>query len=367
MCYTVECVLPLIIASQDHEYAGECVYERKNVTECCLTSEECCEYAAPHEVGICDKNCTCKYASTSRRCSTEEDCENRLSALICRANGPCFYPVCLGNGACDCFDGTGVDLDGDGVECPDDCNDQDATITTELVCVRDVDNDHYPACPPTSIGDDDDDDASCMVFCVEPNHTCPYGYTDVADSEWYGKDRSHRTDTGVPCAELPEIDEDLCDCCDLDKRAYPGSLYAANTPNNCGDADYDCDGVSTNISCCSAGMNDYYVDEGTRYLWYADTCLEPFATPGTCGGCTTLNESTYVLEPGYACADECTGDEITTVAPGMCPNACADECVCVDALTTPVLGQCAKVVDACVQVRPDLFADHEKCCVRAVF
>jgi len=365
-CHDVECVVPQIAKRNTvHEYAGDCTYTRQNISECCMTSDECCEYAAPHQVGICDKNCTCQFVS-SLQCRTDDDCAGLHSSIVCRAQGPCFTPMCEA-GLCQCHNGTGLDLDDDGVPCPDDCDDTDPYITTELTCVRDRDNDHFPDCPPFIVSADDDEDEDCMVFCVEPNHTCPYGYADVSDAERQEKQRSRRRDTGAPCDELPAIDEEDCDCCDRDKRAYPGSLYSASTLNNCGNADYDCNGVADNVTCCVNGTRDYYYAHyptSSRYLWFTNVCTEDTRV---CGGCSTVNGSA-VLVGGYACETNCTGDEITSVAAGMCPNACDNECECVDADSPPMIGDCTKVVTSCIHVRsePVLYGDHEACCVAAV-
>jgi len=335
-----------------------CSYERLPIDECCLTSEECCEYAAPHQIGICDANHTCQFACSSQ-CVHDDDCEPLLSALICRSSGPCFRPHCDA-GLCRCHDGTGLDLDQDGVTCPDDCDDTDASITTSLMCLRDADNDYWPAC-----NDDDDDDDECFVFCVEPNATCPHGYTDVDDPNRTERTRSQRPDTGVPCTEVPVVAEDECDCCDIDKRAHPGSLYAGSAPNNCGSADYNCDYATEERACCIDGLNDPYVASGTRYVWFEQLCETPTTVNETCGGCETLENATAVLVAGWACEDECDGAPPSESS--MCPNACAGECDCVDAGSPPVLGRCAKFVDSCIHVRPTLFADAETCCVAAVY
>ena len=356
-CHDVECVVPLHVSNSEHAYAGECVYTRRNISECCLTSDECCEYAAPHQVGICDKNCTCQFVS-SLQCRVDADCDGLVSSLACRAQGECFVPHCDA-GLCRCFNGTGIDLDGDGVPCPDDCNDQDPTISASIKCLLDYDNDYYPSCAGG--------EGSCMDFCVEVNHTCPYGYTDPTDPDHNEWPRSQRPDTGVPCEEQPVFDEGLCDCCDIDKRAHPGSLYSASTPNNCQDADYDCDNTTEYVGCCADGMLDAYGHHHAagRYIWFSQLCVDDFVY-GDCGGCSTVNE-TAVRVGGFACETNCSdGEFITTVPEGACPNVCANECACADAQTQPPLGQCAKFVTSCVEVRPDLFADHEACCAIAV-
>lgn len=324
----------------------------------CLTSADCCEFAGPNQVGICDFECKCKF-TTSLQCVNETACEQLLSGLVCRAQGECFRPECDA-GLCQCHNGTGADLDQDGVPCPEDCDDTDASISVSLTCVLDRDNDAFPDC-----GSVLDDAPTCLTFCVEPNATCPLGYTDIDDPNRTERVRSQRTDTGVPCESEPVVPEELCDCCDIDKRAFPGSLYVASTQNACGNADYDCDGTSTEQLCCSDGSLDAYsVNE--RYLWFSAECeLAPINVSDGCGGCSTENSAAVLVE-GYACESECTGAENTQVAPGMCPNACNNECVCVDEDTPPFLGECAQVIVDCAHVRPTLYADVERCCVVTV-
>lgn len=365
-CYHVTCALPEHGQTiSEHEYAGECVYTRLNVSECCLTDEECCEYAGPHETGYCNHNCNCSGTCLfvpDRECAVDADCDARLSALICRAQGECFRPYCDAS-ECRCFNGTGVDLDQDGVPCPEDCDDTDPHITTSITCLRDKDNDNYPECGPILALNGEEE--RCMQFCVEPNHTCPYGYTDVTDPlRWY-KDRSHRRDTGVPCNETAPEDDDDCDCCDIDKRAYPNSMYTASRPNNCGDPDYNCDGETDVRACCIDGFSDAHAGSGgPRFLWFVDACVNGTAID-VCGGCETIN-ATADLALGWACESECDSVTPSPVPPGACPNACNGECDCVDDDQRPVTGRCGKFVTSCVQVRTDLFADHEECCVSTV-
>lgn len=288
-------------------------------------------------------------------CSSDADCDLFISGQLCRAQGECHRPYC-DKGLCECLDSTGLDLDGDGVPCPADCDDSDAAVSRTVTCSRDRDDDHYADCNSVI-----DESPPCLVFCVEPNATCPSGYTDIADPDRFERERSTRTD-GVPCDDEPVVDE--CDCCDVDKHVYPNSSYAGSGPNVCGNAEYNCDGTSEQKLCCSDGTVD--VHNPNRYLWYANQCHEaPINVSDGCGGCETVDEAP-VLTEGYACVLNCTGDENIAVAPGMCPNACDNECVCVDDDSPPLLGECAQVIVDCAHVRPALYADVEQCCVVAV-
>jgi len=368
-CYTAECVL------DESTWHGACAYTRANVSECCLDSDECCEYAGPGQTGICDVAHTCTFACTGCMCTTDEHCDAFVSMTLCRTQGECFYPSCE-RGLCECLNGTGLDLDQDGVPCPDDCNDRDAGISQRLVCVRDADSDHYLNCDAVDAAIDDDDEFAdpsvCSVFCVEPGATCPYGYTNF-DPDRFSKPRSDRADTGVPCtaAEVPGVDlddDDYCDCCDMDARAYPDSMYAGSTKNECGDADYDCNHITEERACCEDGMHDYTYTHPSveRRLWPEADCT-PVVTGAPCGGCATVNGSA-VYTAGWACETNCSAFEAQTssVGEGACPPTCDSMCDCADAAAPPVLGRCGKAVVGCLEVRNDVFSDDERCCVAAV-
>ena len=376
-------------------YESECVYERLSVDECCLTSEECCSFASAHQVGICDKNCTCQFVS-SLQCTVDSDCDALISGLICRGRGECFLPMCE-RGLCDCLNTTAMDLDADGVSCPDDCDDLDPSISRQITCFRDYDNDHYPTCTtPTHYHHDDDDDGGgsapatpgsspggatggwggsaprCMQFCVGANETCPYGWADPSDPERFEKVRSRRSDTGVACdEELSESDEE-CDCCDRDTRTFPGSMYASNRVNKCGDSDYNCDGETTQYACCDDGHVDTRYYRLHRTLWYDSSCID-ISAQDDCGGCSTTVNGTADLVVGWACEETCGGSVLqqrkkrtVEMETSDCPSSCNGECVCVDEQTAPVLGECAKLVTSCIEVRPEVFGDGEECCVLTI-
>jgi len=339
------------------------------VSECCLTCDECCEYAGPNQQGLCIEN-MCKFVP-DLECRADAGCGDRLSATLCRLQGVCFRPYCL-RGVCECFDGTDADLDEDGVPCPDDCDDLDPEVSRRLVCVRDADHDQYPECA-------EDEDETCMVFCVEPNATCPRGFLDMADRN---SERPHSVRTeGESCAAAgesrPLIDAEDCDCCDRDKRAFPGSIYIGSAATNCGDADFNCDGFEEKYACCEDGAHDaYHAFPSARYLWHTNSagCYAlPEPDEDACGGCSTVPDegsgpNVGVHELGWACESNCSLYEtpVSLVGEGDCPNACDSRCDCVDPGTEPVLGRCAKAVTACTEVRPGLFSDLERCCVLAV-
>jgi hypothetical protein len=144
-------------------------------------------------------------------------------------------------------------------------------------------------------------------------------------------------------------------------------MYTASRPNNCGDADYNCDGTTDVHACCVDGIVDAYPGGGgARYLWFEDTCVNGTAID-VCGGCSTTANNTADLELGWACESECDGPNVSTpVNEGDCPNVCAGECDCVDDDQRPLVGRCGKFVTSCIEVRSDLFADYEQCCVSTV-
>jgi len=373
-CYEVACSASTVQGGKSGQ--GVCQYTRLPVDECCLSSEECCAFSGPNEIGICDKNCTCAQIPIGQ--CTDESCAATVGGLFCAQQGACFYSSCE-VGGCKCRNGTGLDLDMDGVACPDDCDDLNAAVQNELVCFRDVDNDHYPDCAPYSYEQSashhhqqPEKRSNCMRFCVATNETCPYGWTDPSDTARFDKHRSLVTE-GEPCTlNVTAVDE--CDCCDIDPRAFPGSMYAANELNKCGDADYNCDDETTNFACCDDGqLDNYYTHHhggsspASRTLWYANTC----AQVAECGGCATQNNSS-VLTVGWACEEECVDDSLGGAVStrkrnvNECPSSCTGECVCVDAQTPPMLGECAKAVTSCLEVRPHVFGDAEECCAVAI-
>jgi hypothetical protein len=303
-----------------------------------------------------------------------EHCDDFLSSLLCRSKGPCFRPLCEA-GLCTCHNGTGLDVDCDNVTCPDDCNDLNSAISRSITCVRDHDGDQYPDCVASgSFSDDDDDESSsssdsdddddeyCLVMCVEPNATCPHGYTDPNDPDRFSRQRTHRR-RGKPCSpmQLPTIAESDCDD---DARAHPNSQYVGSAPNKCGALEYNCDNTTTTYACCTAGS---FEEANARYLWHVSTCH--VVAQGECGGCTASSEhggNTSVLVAGWACESECPAENaVSTVQEGACPPVCENECRCVDSATSIDVGECAKVVTSCVRVRHSmpLYADVEECCV----
>lgn len=391
-CFDVACGSSVAGATQG---GGVCTYTRLPVQECCLSSAECCSFAGPHQIGVCDKNCTCINVPAGRQCVEDADCDATLQGLLCRSRGECSFPVCAA-GWCECVNTTGLDLDQDGVACPDDCDDTDAHVTRTVTCARDADNDHYADCSPdyyeeAPAGDDAPPRKrpNCATFCVGANETCPYGWTDPSDAMRFEKRRAHDVEM-TPCEQVPWIDE--CDCCDRDPRAFPGSLYVSDRPNMCHDADYNCDGNSTTFACCVDGQNDTHTTHrhSMRTLWHESACVE--LESDECGGCASSGGKSgggATLNVGWACSQDC--DNYDTSVGGVarrkrdvseaqgggksgggggdeddCPASCNGECVCVDGQTPPMLGECAKVVTSCLEVRPDVFGDAEECCAVAV-
>lgn len=188
------------------------------------------------------------------------------------------------------------------------------------------------------------------------HETCPYGWTDPSDPLRFEKRRSEAK-RGRPCRDHDDFDRALCDCCDHDRHTFPGSSYVSNRPNNCHDTDYNCDGRTSSQACCSGGVADEH-----RTLWGDDECVE---IEEQCGGCKTHHGQSS-LRIGWACVDDCGAYDSPRSHDGECPGACDGECTCVDSLSTPQLGECAKLVTACLEVRPGVFGDDEQCCAVAV-
>jgi len=340
-CYAAECT------------ESVCVYDRLPFDECCLDSAECCEYVAgPFQTMICDVAHRCQ-PGTCLQCIRDEDCDGLVSSDACLEQGDCFRPSCDA-GLCQCFNGTGIDLDHDGVPCPDDCDDRDDSVSRLVTCVPDADGDGFPPCGSNS----------CIKFCVEHNATCPVGYVDLDDLERDERPRSLRTDLDFPC-ELDDEESapsaDSCDCCDIDPLAFPGSWYASGHVTACDDYQYGCrdNGVEYQV-CCGDGEL-----VGDRYIWDIADCEiaigGDLAAAGECGGCS----DTGTANIGWSCETECTEETglSSSVPPGTCPAGCHNACACISEDVSPVPGVCGNYVDSCLQVRPGIWGDHEDCCI----
>ena len=411
-CWEGECVL-LVGGSSG---AGSCHYTREPITECCLNSDECCEFADEFQTGICDKNCTCRFIpSLQFQCTRDKHCDRFRTAAACRAQGECYLPVC-DHGFCECINAEGMDTDGDGVFCPEDCDDTDPNVSKEVTCFPDADKDQWPSCPEPMPVRRKPLPGECRTFCVEPDFTCPKGWTDPLDPFRFLCPPSRKADQGSTCEGEPPPES--CDCCDIDPHAFPGSQHASNTPNACGDEDFNCDGQSTRLACCLEGRRPFDDDDDDdssssssssssswswprsssspssssslftshssssdrtkhghgngQFLWYEQQCMA--VNGDECGGCSTVAEQP-VFVTGWACEEDCLSGVLALTKkrswvddylPNGCPTPCGGECECVDGQTPPRLGECAKRVIGCLEVEPGLFSDEEDCCIVTV-
>lgn len=181
-----------------------------------------------------------------------------------------------------------------------DCNDENPKAHEKIVCFKDSDGDGYPFC-------NKQDEPKCEDFCADE---CPKGWLEDDhrvrrekeewgggkggdDNKGWGKDDDDKKPKGPPnCKKRyqkldatlnalqstlekrgvkqdddkdndgwrkkePRRDEtckdyecELCDCCDIDKYAYEGSVWGSADPTKCGNFDYDCDGVDEIVIAC---------------------------------------------------------------------------------------------------------------------
>ena len=360
-CYTAECQLQ------------QCHYEREPIEECCLSSEECCEFATEFQTAVCDKSCSCVFISTlDMECTRNEHCEQYDSADECRAMSPCHQPVCdhsSGIGWCECADLSNEDQDGDGVVCSEDCDDTNPKVSVSVHCLLDADSDGFGDCS-----------GECKQYCVGVNETCPLGYADIHQTEGDAHPSVCAVQTGECSAEVLEYIEEnhdeVCDCCDIDCLAFPDSLFGTGQLNLCGEADYNCDGVATRLSCCDEHDQLECVDQQAkrdwqqpqRYVWNIDYChalAYDLSNDTQCGACETEDDD-FDLLFGWACVEDC--EALAKRAPHQCPEACGDNCVCVDGDSSPELGECAQAVTHCVEAHSDpvRFSDGTECCMAVV-
>jgi len=391
-CWDAECHGPgsdATATTSVTDGTGECVYERQPVEECCLNDDECCEFAGEHEIGYCSKTCKCRFFPALQfQCTRDDHCHGLLSAALCRNISSCHVPYC-DHGFCECFNSTAFDADGDGVACPDDCDDANPHVSVLVTCRPDGDDDNWPACY----------DDTCRQFCVEPMHTCPSGWTEAGNplrfvcrrSEYYSPRQ------GLPCSGQ-DIDDwdDACDCCDNDNRAYPSSPYASHHNNLCGEADYNCDGETDRLACCHEAHLPYFTTIGSssssssspsssstsewtgvsssdpyRSVWYYQQCELLTDEDDACGGCSTV-EQEPVFTSGWSCQEDCSSKRKRSIGEisefhgetADCPAACHGDCDCVEeGGSVPETGACAKRVVGCVDVGGGLYSDQTECCI----
>lgn len=334
MCYDIACG------------QGVCQYARRPGHECCLSDEDCCPYASDTQIAYCSKSCTCRFfPALQYQCTRDEHCDDLVSGAVCRAEGACQVPFC-GRGFCSCANTTGIDVDGDGVPCPDDCDDANPLVSELRRCWPDADGDRRPDCT-----------GECASVCVEPGRGCPAGYVTAEGPVPDTRVPSEQDVTGEACEEGSTPEATLCDCCDLDSLVYPGSPYAAAQETACGGYDYTCDGQDTGVACCGEPSLP------GRAAWVAeDACT---SAQDTCGGCGTGVQNVPLVFDGWACEGSCPEDG--AAFPGeACPALCAGECECVSEGTgPPPVGSCARRVTGCVDTGEGVYSDKTECCVAA--
>lgn len=408
-----------------------CTYERKPLSECCVDTSECAPFERPEieQLECIDNCCTSTPNFGDSQCSVDADCRAYARAAECQSDGKCFELVC-NDGWCECQDTLVMDRDGDGKPCATDCDDQNSTIRDTIDCFVDADGDGFPNC------------LECQVLCVEPGATCPVGYVsfdaslvgapqsttfvvlDKACTTSAHADKVQRISTSTLESELSlstlsastkysfldffhssdddddssrssdddddsssssssstsPASEDICDCCDSDPFAFPGSHYAFIHPNECWNFDYNCDNVRTTYACCEDGAPvgepvahgpTNTLSEHRRIAWDIDVqqCTRiptgPYTTDDDddaahCGGCVDLYPDT-----GWACQADCDAS-VAKRSLKNCPTVCGGQCACIDSESPPLPGECGDLITGCDRAEHHLFYSLTDCCVATV-
>ena len=262
----------------------------------------------------------------------DQDCAKSCDIVrVCSSKNPLAGPTGQVD-ACAAADHPAPPLGGE--EC--DCNDDDATIHTPFGCFPDADADGYLNCK------------SCVSTCsVCPAGTSPVPYPIILAAEKAkvrvplgGKAHLHNKRAEpecpppaqyvpCPCTEQPvEVGEscsdpvppplinDKCDCCDLDRYAYPGSPHCSTQPRLCPDEngdpsyDYNCDDDDDHLVLCEDhgaeedGEDQIIIDDvNERYIRF---CQQHNHS-------TTNSEGIYVnYETSGECSYNATSGNCTT-------------------------------------------------------
>ncbi len=220
------------------------------------------------------------------------------------------------------------DADGDGVDRPDDCNDDDANVWALQIAYADSDEDRYTLataeeiCVGDALPDTYAAEASVVEDCNDNNpslHTSLTGFLDAdTDGETVGSEVSFCTSGALPSTYLALASSDE-DCDDGDEYAFHGA--ASEDPIECmRDADED---------------------------GYGDMTPGVGVTPGT--DCDDEDDDLFTMLPGFVDSD---GDGFTVGGPvdvctdgitrpegyneaGTIPQDCDDD---VDTVFLPIVG-----------------------------
>jgi len=347
-----------------------CDYTRLPVEECCLTNEECCPYASANEEALCIADECSFRRAIAPQCTTDAHCLALREGYNCRSTGTCHEAVCT-SGWCQCVDTSASDYDSDGALCPDDCNNADPAIQATIKCYRDEDNDGFPNCN------------SCYELCVPTGTTCPEGYVNSdygdlpratsfqllteCDDDLGFTDTSSLTSSDSSSSSWYN-NQEVCDCCDLDPLAYPGSTYASLSKTKCNTYDYNCDGDEITYACCVDGTPSMEIlgqspTPVERIVWDRQICELNglFRDTVQCGGCTSDGDE-YLRYAGVDCEESCPSDELLRKrSVGLGPATCNGESRCVSESSVLRVGDCVSYVSHCVPLG-NVYADGTEVC-----
>lgn len=379
---------PVIDCVQATCMGCKCVYDSDNgrlpFEDCCLDSEECCSVAGFKEIGICDKDCKCQFVPTlSGQCTIDSDCDNIVTEELeaCRAEQCC--EIKCDRFWCETVEMDELDKDGDGVPCPDDCDDNNTNISTTLKCYPDADGDGFPDCD------------SCTNICVANGTTCPDGYlesplveheNDPAEDGYFKilGDETCEPDAAL-LTDVNGVRTSFCDCCDASGLFYPNSPVGDNgeTYDQCGDAVFSCTPPDSSIPeeyvCC--GPDVVFVNDGFGSLAPIINLSHCFVLETDRCGKSSKNETVEgecdVHEgwQAYMTCDEEDGSAMRKRSSHgnghACPSGCGDESpICVPFPVPgpenwPDIGQCALYVNnGKYDTGTDDCYDDSDCCIR---
>jgi hypothetical protein len=146
--------------------------------------------------------------------------------------------------------------------------------------------------------------ACCGGSCVKLTEFCP----DI-DGDGFGKEDASNLHFQCPNDPVPTGLTNCLDCCDSDKRAYPGSPWCDTVPPMPGPDgkpcafDYNCDGVATPIACNLTDPSNHFVDVTKPFDCLASVTCDSNTTncPSTCSG-VSANPPAGAPDP---CATAC--------------------------------------------------------------
>lgn len=332
----------------------KCEYKKRE--NCCLKNADCqCEAT---EIAVCAKagECVCIPACGKTTCKVDANCFDEFKDKAI-AKGPCWRPDCDSSGVCTIVYDTNTDLDGDGVKCLLDCDDNDETQSITVWCPVE-----------TPLNEDSDEFLKCGTVyksvcttqaAIDADTACEFGDPFPANQV--------ATCLSVDASDTTrKVLTTCCDCCDAFVAA------SDNTPDvtitcqaDCDkDGKVDCGGEATEV-CVATGTTCAEWDGAGS----SASCGTPPAPPPTdCIPTAAQNNGTSCwaetpptpapaqqqvrgggIKPLDFVCDECTQDPNLDTPTNICYLDCDDDQkpICKG---TGASGQVDNVVECCLEL-----------------